>query len=190
MIIKIWKDPVWSKVIATCIATFILFLIATIASYLVGLWPAIGSVIKYGWNFVNSSTTTPNWLLGSMAILCVLFIYALLGRLKDRFVEEEDQTIDFKSYTKDYFEGILWSWRYSGELIMDLQSLCPNCQYQIIPKRIQDMIGTVLGYDYLCDDCGHSAGQFLKSPAELNQIIKHKIQRRLRTGEWTEKLHS
>jgi hypothetical protein len=178
MIKGIWKDPVWSTVIATGILTAV----ASIGTYLFGVWPAIGSAIRKGWDFTVASTPTPNWLLGLMAIPCIIFILALIADIRGRFSENKT-TKTWKSYTRDNFFGLLWSWRYSGNQIENLHSLCPRCEYQILPKAASSYVSVPI-YDYSCDDCGYSAGSFESYPDELHQKVQLKIQKALRTGQW------
>ena len=181
MIKETWKDPVWSKVIATGI----LAAIASIGTYLFGVWPIICSAISRGWSFIAGSTPTPNWLLGLMSIPCILFIFALLANIRGRFSEIEP-TKTWKSYTRDNFFGLLWSWRYVGNQIDNLHSLCPQCEYQILPRNASSY-SAVPRYEYSCHDCCYSAGSFEGYPDELNQKVQLKIQKAVRTGQWSGK---
>lgn len=181
MIKGIWKDPVWSKVIATGI----LAAIASIGTYIFGVWPAIGSVISQGWSFIVARTPTPNWLLGLMAIPCLLVIFVLLLGIRERLSESEPAKT-WKSYTRDNFFGLLWSWSYTGNQIDNLHALCPQCEYQILPKDVSSYT-VVPRFDCSCDDCGYSAGSFEGYPDELHQKVKLKIQKALRTGQWARK---
>jgi hypothetical protein len=181
MINKIWKDPVWSKVIAAGI----LALIASVSAYFLGAWPSIKAILSQAWSFVLSSTSVPNWLLGIMMVPCLLLGYVLLIGLKE-WLAGGESGVSFKNYTKDNFFGLLWMWRYSGNGIDNLHSLCPRCQYQILPKDAS-FYAAVPRYDYICDDCGYSAGSIEGDPEELHQKVELKIQKALRTGEWAEK---
>jgi DNA-directed RNA polymerase subunit RPC12/RpoP len=77
-------------------------------------------------------------------------------------------------------------WRYSGNRIDNLHSLCPRCQYQILPKD-SSSYAAAPRYEYKCDDCGYSAGTIKGYPEELHQKVELKIQKAVRTGEWREK---
>ena len=180
MIKAIWKDPVWSKIIAAGM----LGLITIIGTYLTGVWPVIVKWIIHAWNFITSNTSTPNWLLGLMTILCVLFIFLVLVNIKDRFSQSKP-VITYRSYTKDNFEGLLWSWDYFGNRIDQLQSLCPECHYEILPQVASSYYPGPL-YDYSCEECGYTAGTKEGYPDDLNQKIELKIQKNVRTGQWKE----
>lgn len=101
MILKIWKDPVWSMVIATGI----LALIGAIATYFLGAWPTIKSFSVSIWGFISSSTATPNWLLGIMVIPNLLLGYAILIALKDKLVGSESIRKSYRNYVSDEFLG-------------------------------------------------------------------------------------
>lgn len=80
MIKKLWKDPVWSKVIATGVIA----LLAYTGAYLLGLLPTIIIIFVKSWNFVAASSSVPNWLIGIMVISCFMLCWALAVELKDR----------------------------------------------------------------------------------------------------------
>ncbi|WP_413664871.1 hypothetical protein ACG1BZ_06285 [Microbulbifer sp. CNSA002] len=178
MLKGIWKDPVWSKVIATGI----LAVIASFGTYIFGVWPEIGSAFSQAWSFTIASTSTPNWLLALMAIPCILLIFSVLVEIKGK-ISASEPTKTWKSYTRDNFLGLLWSWRYTGNKIYNLHSLCPQCEYQILPKDVS-AFSAVPRYDYSCEDCGYSAGSFEGYPEDLLQKVQLKIQKGLRTGQW------
>jgi predicted RNA-binding Zn-ribbon protein involved in translation (DUF1610 family) len=179
---KLWKDPVWSKVIATGIIA----LIVAVATYILNLWPDILSLIKLTWGFITSSTSTPNWLLTIMAIPCFLFVMAILPSLKGK----KNQTSSFTDYVKDNFEGLSWGWRYHGQQITNLHCLCPKCQYQIIPRAEHDYQKGGFVYIYACEECGYKVSPVAIENHEFEQKIELKIQKKLRTGEWIEALNA
>lgn len=181
MIKEIWKDPVWSKVIATGI----LAIIASVGAYLLGIWGDIGLIISQSWAFICESTFTPNWLLGLMSIPCILIIVALIEEARDKFIEKEP-VLSYKNYNKDEFFGLTWAWRYLNGGVDNLHSLCPHCEYQILPKNSSIYIAAP-SYEYSCDDCNYSAGSFEGHPENINQRVKLKIQQNLRTGQWVKK---
>ncbi len=178
MIKELWKDPVWSKVIATGVIA----LLASAGAYLLGLLPVIINFFVHLWSFVTASSSVPNWLIGIMVIPCLMLCWALVVELKDRLTPETSEPANWKSYQRDNFFGLLWVWRYSGNRIENLHSLCPNCEYQVLPRE-----ASAFGIDRFeckCDDCGYSAGSFEGEPRELLQKVELKIQKEVRTGNW------
>jgi predicted RNA-binding Zn-ribbon protein involved in translation (DUF1610 family) len=173
---EIWKDPVWSKVIAG----IILILIGTIATDALNLWPEIQWFLKLIWSSFTSSTSIPNWLFILMAIPCLLVFGAVFFWLK----EKSNQGSCASGYVKDNFAGLTWGWSYLGQHITNLHCLCPECQYQIIPKQMHNYQAGGYIYEYSCEECGYKV-QPVSDNNGLEQKIKLKIQKKLRTGEWT-----
>jgi|GEM_PF-1948370 len=178
MIKRAWKDPVWSKVIAAGILT----VFASAATYFLGAWPVISSALIQAWEFILGSTLMPRWLLGLMSIPCILLIVAIFTEIKEKLSKKETAK-SWKSYKRDNFFELLWSWRYVGNRIDNLHSLCPRCEYQILPKDVA-AYAVVPRFEWSCDDCGYSAGSFEGHPQELLQKVELKIQKATRTGEW------
>ncbi len=181
MLKKIWKDPVWSVVISAGI----LALIASVSAYFSGAWPSIKSALTHAWLFITSNSSVPNWLIGIMLVPCLLFGYVLLAGVKEWVISSGSEA-SFKNYTKDDFFGLRWMWRYSNGRIDNVHSLCPRCQYQIIPKGAS-CYGAAPRYDYTCDDCGYSIGTIEGYPEDLTRKVELKIQKALRTGEWLDR---
>jgi hypothetical protein len=182
MIKSLWKDPVWSKVIATGILALLTYL----GAYLLGLSPAIIAFFAQSWGFFTATSSVPNWLIGLMTIPCLVLGWALVVELKSRMSAEVTEPVNWNSYQRDNFFGLLWGWRYSGNSIEGLHSLCPNCEYQVLPRDVSSYIA-VPRFECKCEDCGYSAGSFKGEPRELLHKVELKIQKELRTGNWVKK---
>ena len=179
MIKKIWKDPVWSKVIAVGI----LGILASIVTYFFGVWPAIISTLIQVWEYVLETTLIPRWLLGLMWIPCLLLVIVIFSEIKEKLSKKETVT-NWKSYTRDNFFGLQWSWRYIDNKINNLHSFCPECEYQIFPKEVNGGYSAVPIFEGSCDDCGYSIGAFEGYPDDLSEKVQLKIQKAVRTGKW------
>ncbi|MFT7373917.1 MAG: hypothetical protein ACI9T9_002617 [Oleiphilaceae bacterium] len=86
MILKIWKDPVWSKVIAAII--FSAFV--SVYTYFTGAW---GSIFQFGSNiyaFLFESTLVINWLLALLVIFSLFFTAGRLLKLKNKLFGSSD----------------------------------------------------------------------------------------------------
>lgn len=182
MLMKAWKDPVWSKIIATAI----LLLLGSVGTYVLGVWP---SIIKFSadmYDFLNSTQSVKNWLIGIALIPWFLIIYIIFLLILEAF-KNNKADLDWRSYTTDYFFGLNWKWSYRGENINDLFSFCPECQYQIFANSVggYDMARC---YQYVCDDCGYCAQDSDVEPEMLKHRVKLKIQKNLRTEEWKNKV--
>jgi hypothetical protein len=81
MIMKIWKDPVWSKVIATAI----ILLIGSVVTYLTGAWPGIVKYFNSAFEFLNLSSPVKNWLIGIVLIPWLLVGYGICIIFAEKF---------------------------------------------------------------------------------------------------------
>lgn len=179
---EIWKDPVWSKIIANIIWALLVLIPGLGSAYFLSAWPPTKATLNQALLLIQSNTLVPNWLL---AIIFLLFLRVILVKTKE-WLNGNKPRPAFESYTKDYFFGLLWEWRYSGNQINDLQSLCPKCKYQIFPKPINPYTSRPKS-ECTCSDCGYSADTIEGTPEELNQKVKLKIEKALRTNKWAEK---
>lgn len=177
MILKIWKDPVWSKVIATAI-------LAVIASFYAG-WLKIKSSIVYIYSFFLATTAVPNWMLILLTIPTIIFLFLVFLGIKERVFGSKVQI--YTDYVSDYFLGLTWIWSYRHGKITNLYAVCPQCSYQVIGKY---MPGYYVNPRYLfeCDECAYNAGTFDGEYSEIEQRIKLKIQKNIRNGEWKNKI--
>lgn len=179
MLKKVWGDPVWSAVISTGIISAI---VATFA-YMSGYVSTIVGWFGILWAFILASSSVPNWMLG----IGVLLAFATVTRivvLAWSSVDEGPALPGWRSYKRDSFFGVVWAWDYgsNGQLV-DIHSLCPQCQCQIVP-RYEDRWPIDSCYHFECDACGYK-GEEVKGCYEeiVNKIIRFS-QRKIRTGDW------
>lgn len=178
MIFKIWKDPVWSKVIATAI-------LAIIASFYAG-WLRIKNALLFIYNFFIATTPVPNWLIAVLIIPTLIFLLLILLAIKERFFGSKLHT--YKDYISDNFLGLIWGWSYYEDGgICDVHSICPHCNYQILAKY-ESGYHVAPRYLFECDECGYNAGTIDSDYSEIEQKIKFKIQKNIRNGEWQNKV--
>jgi DNA-directed RNA polymerase subunit RPC12/RpoP len=121
-----------------------------------------------------------------MAIPCFLLLLEVISSFRG----EKNRTTSFTDYVEDYFEGLSWGWSYRGKEIINLHCLCPKCQYQIIPKIEHNFPKGGFCYNYFCEECGYKIPRITIERHEFEQKIQLKIQKKLRTGEWTEKINA
>ena len=109
MLKSIWKDPVWSAVIATAIAT----VGGAVGTFLLGLWPAIGGWFVGLWTFGARPSQVANWVVWLLALLTVptlLILAALVGEAI-RPNREMAAVEGWRMYTEDEFLGLRWRWK-------------------------------------------------------------------------------
>lgn len=176
----IWKDPVWSKVIAAAILAIGAGILATLR----GWWPVIGEAIVQAWHWLGESSSYPNWLLILLwlALGAVLFLAGIIvvANLKS---DSGAQPQHWKSYTTDEFFGLQWVWRLdsSGD-IFGIFALCLDCKCQVYERDIGDYGQTK--YGYYCDVCGRDKATFDEVPRAVENKVKLRIGKNLRTGDW------
>lgn len=95
IILKMWKDTVWSKITATGFIIAIGFLI----SYLAGWLPSVGIYLKSSWAWLFHTTDISNWLLILISIPCLLVLYIMVLWIKSLGSAEGN----FQSYLSDTF---------------------------------------------------------------------------------------
>ncbi|HCG9194178.1 MULTISPECIES: hypothetical protein [Vibrio harveyi group] len=180
MIGKIWKDPVWSKIIATGL----LALFGAISTYFLDWWPSIKLVFVKGFNYLLNTSEIPNWLIGIMGVCTVITIIVLLLIVKEIFLPSSGNKT-WKSYTCDKFFGLEWHWTFgsNGGEIYNLYSCCTRCQYQVFPQYASSY-AAVDSISYKCDSCGSEVGPFSESNEEIESKVRRFIQQKLRTGKW------
>lgn len=180
MIGKIWKDPVWSKIIATGLLT----LFGVISAYFFNMWPSIKLVCVEGFHYFFSESEIPNWLIAIMGGCTAIVVVVLLIIVKEKIMPDSiDKT--WKSYTRDNFFGLEWHWTFgsNGGEIYKLYSCCARCQYQVFPQDVSSYV-TVDVISYKCDSCGSEVGPFHESHDEVESKVRRFIQQKLRTGSW------
>lgn len=181
MLNSMWKDPVWSAVIAS-----VIFAIGgAVGTFFLGLWPTIGGWFVCLWTAGGQPSQISNWivwLFGLMSLPTALFLGALLWtavRGNGGSVSE-----DWSSYTEDEFLGLRWRWKYfaSGDLEHP-NPFCPVCDYQVFPHHAS-AYHAVERIGFHCDSCGRKLPEFDESYASLRSKIERFIQQKLRTGAW------
>lgn len=183
MLKKTWHDPVWSKVIAGAI----LALGATVATYFLDWWPAIGVFVSGSIAFALASTLTPNWLLLLLALLALPAL-VIIGALAWQGVSpSEPRSPSWHDYTADIFFGLRWRWNYgTGGRIDDAHTFCPHCDFQVYARDVSSF-RVIDHIAFHCDSCGRNLGEFEESFDSLESKVKRFVQQKLRNGTWAER---
>jgi hypothetical protein len=167
-VLKLWKDPVWSKVIAGLI-------LAALVYFFRGWWPHASRGFLQAVLWTVAKTQVPNWLLIVLSILALGFVGCVI--LITMMVRDKP-TVDFLSFTTDTFFEMKWRWVYEGRHIENLVPFCPKCDFQIIPKRTGHRAASQVLYE--CDDCSSFVHVIDLPPEEIEDRIIRLIQKKLR----------
>ena len=187
MLKNIWKDPVWSKVIATAIlaAIGLGYTYATDRWSFLPIIDALAHAWTISFSWITSTSLIPNWLsllTGLLAVPTVIICAAILWNLS----RAEKSSSHWKNYTEDKFFGILWRWRYTNGSIVDPYTFCPHCDFQIYPINKSSYIA-VDRIGFQCDSCHSQLGIFEESYSTLENKAIRFAQQKIRNGTWNEK---
>ena len=175
-----WKDPVWSAVIAAAVIA----VISALGTYFLGFWPSIASGITIAWTWLFASTGVVNWLLLLLSLVSTSALVIVGLVVWDSSASSKVTGPHWTSYTEDRFFGLRWRWRYAGSRIVDLNTFCPSCDFQVFPHNasaysVVDRIG------FSCDSCGKNLGEFDESLSHLESKAERFVQQKLRNGTWS-----
>lgn len=180
MLLKIWKDPVWSKVISVGI----LAILAPLATWFFGYWPLLIRGVGYIFNFAISTILIPIWLL----VLVVPLIASVLP-LYQKFSKEKEPR--FTHYKKDNFFEIDWFWDWAkpnfnnaNYSVKNLTPRCPNCN-SILDRN--DYSGKL--FECINHKCKWTwqrpwNGRDLLHYHEIEKRIRTEIDRKVHCGEF------
>tara|TARA_B100000700_G_C15044634_1_gene857227 strand:+ start:136 stop:672 length:537 start_codon:yes stop_codon:yes gene_type:complete len=176
MIRKLWKDPVWSAVIAASIVAG--------ATYLLGYWSNIWQFVKSIPSLLTTPVSTPLWgfLIGVPVLLLTMpFLTSLKAKKEPRFL----------SYRSDTIFDITWSWRWippsfhsNHYQIKALTPRCPSCGAVL---TINDYDGSLVSC--INENCSwlwerqHRCGSRISHSSELDSKVRNEIDRRVHAGE-------
>lgn len=176
MVRKVWKDPVWSAVIAAGIVAGI--------TYLLGYWPHIWQFTKSTSSLLATPVSIPLWafFLGVPFVWLAILLFASINKKKEPL---------FISYVSDTIFDITWYWRWlppgyqsSEHQIRDLTPRCPSCGAVL---TINDYCGSFVSC--INENCSwrwerqHRHGSRIGHSSELDSKVRNEIDRRIHTGE-------
>jgi hypothetical protein len=128
---RIWRDSVWSEVIAAAIVAMGAFFY----TYFVGWWPYFvewwayrATIASEVGSIAVSLTPVPNWLLVPICLSAAFGVFVLLAVLYRGITGP-----DWHDYRQDTFFGIVWRWDYARDNIIPPIAFCPSCDTQMSP---------------------------------------------------------
>ena len=179
MLKSLWKDPVWSAVIAAAVVAAA----GAVGTYLLDLWPAMAAAAGRAWQFLFATTEVSNWiliLLGLGLIPAVLLVAVVIWDFVSR---KPTMAPSWTNYKEDVFFGLKWRWQYVGGRIDRLVSFCPHCDYQVYSHNASGFHAVDrIGFD--CDSCRRHLCQIDESQRSLESKVERFIQQKLRNETW------
>ena len=176
---SLWKDPVWS----TVIAAGVIAAAGALGTYLLGFWPTIASFGRHIWHLVTASTEVPNWLLVLLGLAIIPTLLLLAVAVWTSFAKSDSGQATWGRYTSDTFFNLRWRWRYTAGRIDALNTFCPHCDYQVFPYDASGFTG-IDRIGFKCDSCSRSLGEFDESIRSLTSKVERFVQQKIRSGSW------
>lgn len=172
LVMIVWKDPVWSKVISVGA-------LALLASVPVYHW---WQQVLIAWQYVIADTTVPRWLFWFLVLWVASTIVVAIAILVS--ANRQPEPVTWRSYNEDEFFNLRWRWTYNSmDRMRNLCSFCRRCDYQL--HAITE--GLYYGNDsakYVCTHCNQTSLSFTESCDELEHSVTKRIQLALRSGDW------
>jgi hypothetical protein len=174
-----WKDPVWGAVIAAAI----IGAIGAIGTFFLGYWPAIGGALGKAYHYLLASSSIPNWTIFALSAFALPTILLLFALTWQAVFPSRPPGPDWAKYTSDSFYGLVWRWRYFGDIMSDMSTFCPNCDFQVFPEQAS-AYSFIDHISFHCVSCNRNLGSFEESFASLENKAKRFAQQKLRNGSW------
>lgn len=190
---RVWKDPVWSKIISTVIGAAGVAIWARIQGFLTVTTMQHATAVV--WNFLTDDYNKPRWIIIFGNVLfaaggALLMWYrmnnkvdVLLAHLEKLQRASEAVRPTSGPYLTDVIFGFRWRWKIaekSGEAY-GLRMYCPKCDYELEADAFQYRYGDTMYCE--CDSCIYSADIPTEDPAIFQNRVKLEVERRIRTGE-------
>jgi hypothetical protein len=154
---------------------------AALLTYFLEWWTTILGSLTGASQLLGQHTTVPNWLLGLLVVIAVVFTVRVVGAVVRRRPR-------WRSYTEDTFFGLVWRWRYSSAIgdgiPVDLTSFCPHCDFQVDHDPASGY-PAVEGSAYHCEGCGRPLGALDESAFSLHRKVERSIQQKIRNRTWS-----
>ena len=177
--LKVWKDPVWSKVISAGL----IFLFIPFFTWVSGIWPDVKSVLLSVFSLIVYDVAIPVWVL----FLIIPLLVSIIPLIQSITPEREPTFINYKA---DQILGINWSWNWSKPnfindkySIRDLLPRCPNCKSSL---KLNDYSGQLV--HCINDECKWkqqgNINNRISNSSNLNSKVWNIIDRKVHNGEF------
>jgi hypothetical protein len=102
------------------------------------------------------------------------------------FVPLRTPGLNWRSYRRDSFYGLVWRWDYHGDRIDDPVPYCRQCDTQVIAREEYEYgsFGRRLVTYCICDHCSGTAEKFDESFRDMQNKVIRQVDRKLRNQEW------
>lgn len=159
------------------------------------LWPPLRVMLFWVWERVlfvvgllGDSYSLPGWAL------VVLFLLVLISSTHAINWIRGSPQVSYSGYVEDMVFGLKWRWTWFNESLVDMWCYCPVCDAELVyddsaaqsvysmerPKTI-----------FICEHCSHSTMGSIDGGGKDYALgaVRREIHRRVRTGEFPQKLN-
>ncbi|ACC75816.1 hypothetical protein PPMP20_17260 [Paraburkholderia phymatum] len=197
LVVRIWKDPVWSKLIATVIGASSTAVWAHVEGYLT--LATVQHAASAAYDLLTTDYPYQPWriVVGTVAAAA---IGAWMMRLRmQKRIDAAYEAVEYPqqpsseakpaspaTYLTDVLFGFRWRWKIAAKSgdVYGMKLYCPECDYELQPAAFDYPYGG--GAVCECDNCHYKQGIGSDDPALFMNKAKLEAERRWRTGEWKE----
>ena len=175
----------WIYTVSAALAASVVAEVVTGADVLAGLWDKALVALTWTWAVLTTPAISPLWLIiGGGVCFALLLLYA---RIQE--ANEAKKPLWLRSYKEDMIHGVRWRWQYSDSdkpKIRRVRAFCPRCDMGLHPSNwdcpncdFRENINRALSTTYLTSP----------PPRDVEILITQEIARRIRTGEYENRLN-
>jgi hypothetical protein len=183
VLMKVWNDPVGSKIIAAAI----IFAVGGVAAWVAHhwshvWWPSLRRGVAAARAYLVGTSSLPHWGLALLVLGAGLFVVVVLvvaiAIVVQVIKQNQHDPPDWLAYTMDNFFGLKWVWRYEGNREVRLRGVfCPNCNYQLGPDDTSMFASRV---SFHCDSCLRTVPVDGHSWESLQSVVERLVHQKLR----------
>ena len=123
----------WKKIAVTVVAGLIVAVLLRLGGLLgkVVLW--VWSGVSWIWELLYSAHPVPGGVILVLSLLALFGLAVVVLRFMSLSQSEEQAAgPDFRTYTEDCIDGVIWRWGWRGNQIYNLWCFCPSCDAQLV----------------------------------------------------------
>lgn len=177
---RVWKDPVWSKVIAGAITTAGIAIYAFVNERF-ARW--IADSASFIGNSLARPTTIPAWSLILVVVVSAVLPIAILFLLSRRQSEQLAPSDPHQDYRDDIVFDFRWRWSFGyDQRAFDITMYCPRCDYELKPRMFEGSHA-----EKGCYRCSYKPSRalgYVEDEDHLTHAVALEVERRARSEEW------
>lgn len=175
------KHPLRTFILGTAIGGLLLVLLQWLTGFVSTLWHACKSASIWFFHFLLSSVSIPLWSIVVISLLIVPTLIRILAWFRQKDVNHPN----WRDYNQDVILEMRWRWHYSpyDRGIANISCFCPSDDTELV---YEDWGSKVV---FRCETCHRQFGPIVDRHNYVIGMVKRRIHRKLRTGEWKDVVH-